>query len=78
MIRAIVLAALLAGCTVTQIEHPSSASLSSWRLFNSTSASVEGETFRAAYSSDPQAQQVDALMRALLEVAIGPRLEAQE
>ena len=78
MIRAIVMAVLLAGCTYTEATHPSGASLTSWRVFTQTGASIESTDFRASYSSDPQAQQVDALMRALIEVAIGPRLEARE
>ena len=65
-------------CTYTEASHPSGASLTSWRILTQTGASLESQEFRASYSSDPQAQQTDALMRALLEVAIGRRLEARE
>ena len=65
----------LAGCTYTEASY-GDAKLVSWRVWTDTSASVETEGMRAAYSSDADTAAAMSMNQRLLDALLGARLAA--
>ena len=71
----IIMTIMLSGCTYTEA-HYGDASLVSWRVWTDTSASVETEGMRAAYSSDADTAAAMSMNQRLLDALLGARLAA--